>query len=146
MKMFLGQINPTVGALEANYELIREVYEQGVRAGADLVLVPELAITGYPPRDLLDKKVFVDRNRVATVWSGWLHEEKQALVFGCVTWNEGRRQALPQHRRRRLTGALSLWSSTKRFLPTYDVFDGLRYFEPRFEQQVIELCGRSWAC
>ena len=69
MKIFLGQINPTVGVLEASDELIRDVYEQGVRAGADLVLVPELAITGYPPRDLLDKKVSsTETSRFVTVW------------------------------------------------------------------------------
>src|SRR5260370_26647258 len=59
MKIFIGQINPTVGALSANAELIRNAYEQGVRAGADLVMVTELAVTGYPPRDLLDPEIFV---------------------------------------------------------------------------------------
>ncbi len=103
MKIFLGQINPTVGALEANYELIREVYEQGVRAGADLVLVPELAITGYPPRDLLDKKVFVDRNlEIRDRLVGMTHET--ALDIRLRHMERGTRQAFPQHGRRGSAG------------------------------------------
>jgi NAD+ synthase len=52
VKIFIGQINPTVGALASNAELIRRAYDDGVKAGADLVMVPELAVTGYPPLDL----------------------------------------------------------------------------------------------
>ena len=55
MKVYIGQINSTVGALSANAELIRRTYDEGVKAGADVVMVPELAVTGYPPRDLLDR-------------------------------------------------------------------------------------------
>src|ERR1043166_4298269 len=59
MKIYIGQINPTVGALATNAELIRKAYADGVQAGADVVMVPELAVTGYPPRDLIDREVFV---------------------------------------------------------------------------------------
>ena len=59
MKTYIAQLNPTVGALNANADLIRSAYDEGVAAGADVVLVPELAVTGYPPRDLLDREIFV---------------------------------------------------------------------------------------
>src|SRR5205085_11332837 len=59
MKIYIGQINPTVGALRTNAELIRLAYDDGVRVGADVVLVPELSVVGYPPRDLLDRQIFV---------------------------------------------------------------------------------------
>ena len=55
MKVYIAQLNPTVGALAANAELIRRAYAEGVAAGADVVLTTELAVTGYPPRDLLDR-------------------------------------------------------------------------------------------
>src|SRR5229473_653057 len=60
MKIYIAQLNPTVGALAANAELIRSAYAEGVAAGADVVLATELAVTGYPPRDLLDREIFVN--------------------------------------------------------------------------------------
>ena len=86
MKVYIGQINPTVGALAANAELIRRAYDEGVAAGADVVLVPELAVTGYPPRDLLDRKFFVDatletRDALAAITG------ETTLIFGCPVRN-----------------------------------------------------------
>src|SRR5687767_13880781 len=87
MKIFIGQINTTVGALDANAEMIRRIYGEGVRAGADIVMVPELAVTGYPPLDLIDKPVFVEkaqalRDALAAMTG------PTALLFGCVTSSE----------------------------------------------------------
>src|SRR5262245_23895517 len=62
MKLALAQINTTVGDLRGNAGKILDFYRQGVKAGAGLVLAPELAMTGYPPRDLLAKRRFVDDN------------------------------------------------------------------------------------
>ena len=59
MKLALAQINPTVGDLEGNSALVARVIEEAQRAGADLVAFPELAISGYPPEDLLLKSHFV---------------------------------------------------------------------------------------
>src|SRR5213075_1887977 len=88
MKIFLGQISPTVGALASNAELIRRAYDDGVQAGADVVMVPELAVTGYPPRDLLDREVFVraaldTRDALASMTG------RVPLIFGCITRNAG---------------------------------------------------------
>src|SRR4051812_26226775 len=87
MKIFICQINPTVGALSSNADRIRDVYDEGVRAGADVVMVPELAVIGYPPLDLLDRRVFVDaaleiRDALVAMTG------QVALIFGCVTRNE----------------------------------------------------------
>ena len=62
MKLALAQLNTTVGDLTGNGAKIRDAYRRAVAAGADLVLTPELATTGYPPRDLLAKRRFVDDN------------------------------------------------------------------------------------
>jgi NAD+ synthetase len=140
MKVFIGQLNPTVGALRSNEELIRRAYAEGVAAGADVVLVPELAVTGYPPLDLLDREVFVRaalevRDALAAMTGD------TALVFGCIT-----RSAVwcgkPLHntavvaRRGRI-----VCEQHKTLLPTYDVFDELRYFEPAQSSRAIELAG-----
>src|SRR5438270_2843279 len=86
MKIYIAQLNPTVGALTANAELIRRAYAEGIAAGADVVLVPELAVTGYPPRDLLDREYFVSaaleiRDALAAMTG------ETTLIFGCITRN-----------------------------------------------------------
>lgn len=141
MKIFLGQINPTVGALEDNSRLIADCYEKGVRAGADVVMLPELSVTGYPPRDLLEKQAFINENLR-------IRDELVAmtgnvtLVFGCVTRNGddiGKRLFNTACVAR--NGRLEL-EQHKSLLPTYDVFDELRYFEPADSVSVTTIAGR----
>ena len=62
MKIGFAQINPIVGDITGNTALIQEAYQQLIADGADIVLTPELAITGYPPLDLLFESQFVSRN------------------------------------------------------------------------------------
>src|SRR5438132_1137091 len=140
MKIFIGQLNPTVGAISTNAELITNAYEQGVRAGADLVMVTELAVTGYPPRDLLDREVFVNkalevRDSLAKMTG------KTALLFGCITRNEtwcGK----PLHNTAILAqNGRVAFQQHKVLLPTYDVFDELRYFEPGPAPQIVDIAG-----
>src|SRR3954447_10030163 len=72
MKIGFAQINPTVGDLRGNGDKILQAYERLDAAGADLVLMPELAIPGYPPQDLLFKSRFVPENIEMVQW---LHEK-----------------------------------------------------------------------
>jgi NAD+ synthase (glutamine-hydrolysing) len=144
MKIFIGQINPTVGAISANAELIKKAYEQGVRAGADLVMVTELAVTGYPPRDLLDREVFVSaaletRDALAKMTG------KTSLLFGCITRNENW-CGKPLHNTAVLAqNGKIVFQQNKVLLPTYDVFDELRYFEPARAVQIVEIAGKRAA-
>src|SRR5262249_47663167 len=119
---------------------IRRVYDDGVRAGADVVMVPELAVVGYPPRDLLDRTVFVDaaleiRDALVAMTGA------TALIFGCVTRNRSW-CGKPFHNTAVVAqnGHIVL-EQNKVLLPTYDVFDELRYFEPATAVKVVELCG-----
>src|SRR5436305_11400493 len=140
MRIFIGQINPTIGALSSNAELIRRAYEEGVRGGAEIVMVPELAVTGYPPRDLLDRDVFVTsafevRDALAAMTG------EVPLVFGCIAKNESwcgkplHNAAFVAHNGR------IVHQQNKALLPTYDVFDELRYFEPGTGGRAIDLLG-----
>ena len=141
MKIFIAQINPIVGALHTNQELIENAYRRGVDAGADVVMLPELAVTGYPPRDLLEKEKFIHaseevRDALAAITG------RTALLFGCVTHNRD-----PYGKRVRNAAVLAqngkvIFEQYKTLLPTYDVFDELRYFEPAEEVRVIELFGK----
>ena len=141
MKVFIGQINPTVGALAANAALIRKTYEEGVRAGADVVMVPELAVTGYPPRDLLDRRTFVDaalavRDDLAAMTG------ETTLIFGCIV-RSASWCGKPLHNAAIVArGGKVILEQFKNLLPTYDVFDELRYFEPAAEVQIVKIAGR----
>ena len=140
MKIFIGQLNPTVGALSSNVEMIRGAYEKGVRAGADLVMVTELAVTGYPPRDLLDREVFV--NAAIEARDALVSQTgKTALLFGCVTRNESW-CGKPLHNTAVLAqNGKVILQQNKVLLPTYDVFDELRYFQPGESVRTAEVCG-----
>lgn len=141
MKVFIAQINPTVGALSENRKLIERAYAAGVAAGADVVMLPELAVTGYPPRDLLEKQKFVDAaieiSSALVAMTG-----DTALLFGSVTRNTD-----PHGKRLRNAALVArngrlLLEQHKSLLPTYDVFDELRHFEPAEAVGVIDLCGQ----
>jgi NAD+ synthase (glutamine-hydrolysing) len=132
LKIALAQINPTVGDLAGNEAKIRAAYQRAVEAGVDMVLCPELSVTGYPPRDLLLKRSFITRN-LETVERLAASTGKVGLVLGYV----GRNETQPG---REVTNSVALLQNgkiittrAKTLLPTYDVFDEDRYFEPASE-------------
>jgi NAD+ synthase (glutamine-hydrolysing) len=141
MRIYIAQLNLTVGDLSQNEELIRRAYRRGAAAGAEVVVVPELAVTGYPPRDLLERESFVAAS--LSVRDGLARmTEETALVFGCITRNASS-VGKPLHNAAIVAqnGAVVL-AQAKRLLPTYDIFDERRYFEPGTGGGVVELQGK----
>src|SRR6478672_9723103 len=141
MKIGFAQINPTVGDLRGNCELIMRVYERLAAAGAELILTPELAITGYPPQDLVFKSRFVPETLEIL---DELHRRvgKAALLVGFVDRNEGRGR--PFHNAAALLGrGEPIRKAHKSLLPTYDVFDEDRYFEPACRAETFDACGKK---
>ncbi len=142
MKLALLQINPTVGDLAGNARLIAGAMREAGALGADLAVTPELALVGYLPRDLLLDPAFVARS-----WEvvGDLARDTAGLPPALV----GLPEPNPSDEGRPLFnsavllrgGALEL-RFRKALLPTYDVFDEDRYFEPFHGPQVLELGGR----
>jgi len=137
MKIALAQINTTVGDLPGNEARILAAYRRAVVAGADLVVFPELATTGYPPRDLLLRPRFVAGNLAAVDRLAAVAGEA-AMVLGFVARHEPRPG-------RDLTNSVALLHRGrvaavrhKTLLPTYDVFDEDRYFEPATGNASIE--------
>jgi len=141
MRVGFAQIDTTVGDFEGNSRRILEAYRELEEAGADVVLTPELALVGYPPRDLLFKSRFVPGNLEAL---DRLESElgHAALVVGFVEKNEtgqGRpffnAAAVLRKRSERVV-------VRKQLLPMYDVFDETRYFEAGPPSHPLEISGK----
>ncbi len=140
MRIAIAQLNPIVGDLAGNEALLLAAYQRGVAAGAELVLSPELGLCGYPPRDLLLRPAFVVANETA------LHRLAAVIgPTGLLVGFVGRNERRPG---REVTNAAALLQNgrvvgirTKTLLPTYDVFDEDRYFEPAIENSPLLLNG-----
>ncbi len=150
MKIALCQTNPIIGHFEHNTAMLRSRLEEARAQGCALAVFPELSLIGYPPRDLLEKPAFVRESRDALerfarevrgihVLCGFVEpgRSRNRLINGAALLGEGR----------------VLKSGGKRLLPTYDVFDEARYFEPaprslRFELQglrvAVTVCEDIW--
>ncbi len=138
MKIALAQINTTVGDLDGNRDRIVGRIAEARAAGADLVVFPELAITGYPPEDLLLRPAFISAAaeaaaQVAQAATGIValvgapHAEDGRLYNACLVCADGAVQAVYR----------------KRLLPNYGVFDEKRYFESGTEVGLLELGGAT---
>jgi NAD+ synthase (glutamine-hydrolysing) len=141
MRIALAQINTTVGALARNADRVIQFLEQARNQDAELVVFPELTLTGYPPLDLLDRPSFITHNlealdRVAAATTnlpaalvGFVHREEGRVGTGlfnaAALCAEGKVQSI----------------HCKTLLPTYDVFDERRYFDPAPEVTVAEFKG-----
>src|SRR5438093_5343725 len=141
MKIGFAQINPTVGDLRGNCELIICAYERLADAGAELVLTPELALTGYPPQDLVFKSRFVPEN-LALLEKLQAQVGKSALLVGFVDRNEGRGKPF-RNAAALLERGKPIRKIYKSLLPTYDVFDEERYFEPADRVEPFDVHGKK---
>ncbi len=137
MKITLAQLNPTVGEIDANSSRIIDAINAARDEGADLVVFPELSICGYPPRDLLLIEDFVSRCARAVKAIGQNHTNDIAMIIGTpLSTDAGTTNSLVVYRDGEMIGY-----HDKRLLPTYDVFDEDRYFEPGQEPMVVDICG-----
>ena len=129
MRLALGQIDTTVGDFAGNAEKIARVLARAEEAGADLAAVPELAVCGYPPRDLLERPSFLASAEEA-LRALARRTKDTALLVGAIAPNR-RRTGKPLHNVAALLHRGRVrFLAKKTLLPTYDVFDEGRWFEP----------------
>ncbi|HLY15861.1 MAG TPA: NAD+ synthase [Bryobacteraceae bacterium] len=146
MKIALAQINTTVGDLAGNVDRMIRAARDAATAGAQLVVFPELSVTGYPPRDLVEKPTFVERSveqlaRLAAVTA----RLPLAVIAGYVGPSQSHTGKRATNSAAVLAGGEILFRQTKMLLPTYDVFDEARYFVPADAQCLYSLDGHRVA-
>jgi NAD+ synthase/NAD+ synthase (glutamine-hydrolysing) len=143
MRIALAQINTTVGDLDGNVRKIAAFAAQASELKADVVVFPELAITGYPPRDLVEKPSFVERSGAALAE---LERATAALAPAIVCGTIARADRSAGKRVHNSAVVLQsgrvLFRQDKMLLPTYDVFDEGRYFMPAERQRLFGLGGK----
>lgn len=147
MKIALAQINSTVGAVPANTQAILEWIDRAADQGADLVVFPELATCGYPPNDLLEHRSLTEacleaRDRIAEATSG---PGRPGVILGYLDRNEDDGGKSIYNAAALLAEGRVVSRHFKSLLPTYDVFDEARYFEPAAAVQTTEFRGRKIA-
>jgi NAD+ synthase (glutamine-hydrolysing) len=144
VKIALGQLDPTIGDFAGNLRLVRQAMADATAAGADLLVLPELMVCGYPPRDLLERDAFLAASdRALTDLRDSVHGQLAVLV--------GFPEVLPEVKTgRHIANSAALIDDgkivairRKSLLPTYDVFDEWRYFEPATTVAPVSFRGRS---
>jgi len=144
VKIALGQINPTVGDFSRNAAKIIQFARQARSAGAGLILFPELAVCGYPPRDLVERPSFVVQCH-ATVEKIAAETQGIAVICGTVTPAEADSGKKVMNSAALLREGRIEFIQSKMLLPTYDVFDEMRNFAPAKSQQLFNFCGNQMA-
>jgi len=141
VRIAIAQLDFTIGAFEANLSAMNDAVESARKANADLVVFSELATVGYPPGDLLERKEFVDRNFEQLERVARLTDDDLGILVGYVDRN-------PSGAGKSLYNAVALCHRgevadryRKCLLPTYDVFDEARYFEPGADVRPMEFKG-----
>ncbi len=144
MKIALAQINVTIGDFDGTAAKIKNYVQQAREGGARLVVFPELSITGYPPRDFLEFDDFVER-------AGAVLEQLKPLsrdigiLMGLPTPNPQPEGKNLHNTAVLLYGGREIHRQHKTLLPTYDIFDEYRYFEPAVSWNVVEFEGHRLA-
>lgn len=138
MKIAICQINPIIGDFKHNSALIIEAAETSIKSGCKLAIFPELALMGYPPRDLLEKPAFISANLK------YLQDLSSAvediyILCGYVDRNPEKTGKSLINSAAVLKSGKILFKGGKILLPSYDVFDETRYFEPAKEGLIFEI-------
>ncbi len=144
MKVALAQLNYTIGDFEGNSAKIIQHINRAKTEGADLVVFSELSVTGYYPHDLLEKKEFI-KNAENTVVKIAEHCIGIAAIIGAPRINENANGKQLYNSAFFLNEGKIQQIQNKTLLPTYDIFDEYRHFEPNREFNIVEFKGEKIA-
>jgi NAD+ synthetase len=142
VRIALAQVNPTVGDLAGNRRRVEDAAAKAAAAGARLVLLPEMVLSGYPPMDLLERQGFVD-DQLRELAALEPASKRIAIALGAVLPGERRGGKTLANCAVLLAGGRRVAVQAKTLLPTYDVFDEKRYFAPAEARTPVALDGLS---
>lgn len=142
MKIALAQINTRTGDLDNNAAVVIRSIRQAESAGADLVVFPELTITGYPPEDLVEKRTFVKKN-LAMLDRIAMETKTIGAVIGFAHPNESGKGHPVFNSAALIDRGKIIGLQHKTLLPNYDVFDEMRHFEPASQRQSLTFRGKK---
>ena len=144
MKITLAQINLTIGDFKGNFAAIVSAIEHAQSEGSELIVFSELAVCAYPPDDLLNHKSFVEdcQNVIHYLLP---YSKKIAIIIGSPTFNSQAEGRQLYNSACVLQGGHLTHTIHKTLLPTYDVFDESRYFEPNTQFELIKINGNQVA-
>lgn len=144
MKIFMAQLNPTVGDIENNLEKLKKVAVEGDSKNADIVAFSELYITGYPPRDLLNKKWFIRKvlSAIEQIKEFSKNISSAILVGAPYPTNKSFGRGLYNSALLIYQGNI-IFRQDKSLLPNYDVFDEARYFDSADKIDIFEFKNRK---
>ncbi len=146
MKVAVAQLDPVVGAFEANVKKIKEAYKRACTKQARLLLTPEMGVCGYPPHDLIERPEMFERNeRAVEDLMAATKGQSCALAVGHVAPNPSLEGRAAQNVVTILEKGGRVFRQAKTLLPTYDVFDEARYFEPAQKVELWNCDGRRIA-
>lgn len=152
MKIVISQLNYVIGDIDGNTSKILEDISKARKENADLIIFSELAVCGYPPKDLLDYPNFINRCEIAVKRIGE-NSSNIGVIFGAPSWSNLDRGKKLYNSAYFFENKKLLKRIDKTLLPTYDVFDEYRYFEPneifecisfRGEKLAITICEDLW--
>ncbi|MBK7762813.1 MAG: NAD+ synthase [Bacteroidetes bacterium] len=144
MKIVLAQQNYHIGNFESNTQKILSAIADAKKQGADLIVFSELSVCGYPPRDFLEFTDFIDKCKDA-LDEIKLHTSEIGVLVGCPTVNPTKEGKDLFNSAYLLYNGAILDVVHKTLLPTYDVFDEYRYFEPCHQWHVMQFKGKKLA-
>src|SRR5665213_3954847 len=140
MRIALGQINPTVGDIDGNVALCTRFARDAAGRGAELIVFPELSLTGYPPRDLVERRSFIGRSEAAVdQLAAATKDLPLAIVAGYVGHSHSATGKQATNCAAAMRAGAVLLRQVKILLPTYDVFDEARNFIPGDAQSLWKL-------
>lgn len=143
MRVASGQINPTIGDFKGNCEKVLSFTARAKEAGCRLVIFPELCLCGYPPMDLLEYELFVEENLKALRQVQSTAPKGIGIVVGYVDRNRARPGKGLVNAASLLADGRIIHTQAKTLLPTYDVFDEARWFEPAPARSIVSFQGEK---
>jgi NAD+ synthetase len=141
MKIALCQFDPTVGDFSGNSARILDMAREAARRGADLAVFSELCVCGYLPQDLLERPAFLERNRETIACLA--QKTPLPILVGYAARADSHTGKAAWNAAALLAGGRVVFEQHKMLLPTYDVFDESRYFQPAPSQQVFAFGGEN---